>query len=167
MYMVHPSSLRLGLSGARSQNSAECGPSGSLRGHLEVQSSWGLSSRLRTAHSMRSSKTTVIIWFLIASVTFLYVFPADLLISVPPASVCSRPCVAECLLPHDREKWREPAGLWVIFQCRIYKKIFCQALHSGLQDGINPMNKATNSREMGALFEEGSMRLAKYYFYHW
>lgn len=112
-------------------------------GHLETWMLWCLGSMPRGSPSAHSSRTSVMIRFLIATVTFLYIFADDLLISIPPVSICRRPCIVE-FLPQSREKWREQMRLWLIFQCWIYKKIFCQTLHSSLWGEINPMNKIVN-----------------------
>lgn len=127
------------------QSSAETGTSRGLgdRGHLETRILWCPSSTPKTSHSSVSGRTSVMIRSLIATVTFIHTFAGDLLISVPPVSACRRPCIAEFLL-RSGEKWREQMGLWLIFQCWIYKKIFCQTLHSSLWDEINPMNKIAN-----------------------
>lgn len=96
-----------------------------------------------TSHSVHSSRTSVMVQFLRATVTFIYIFAGDLLISVPPVSVCWRPWIVEFVL-QSGEKWREQMGLWLILWCWIYKKIFCQTLHSSLWDEIDPMNKIAN-----------------------
>lgn len=147
------------------QSSVETGTSEGLgdQGHWETQMLWCPSSMPKTSHSAVSSRTSVMIRFLIATVTFIYIFAGDLLISVSPVSVCRRPCIVEFLL-QSGEKWREQMGLWLIFQSWIYKKIFVRHCTAVCGMKLILWIKLLTSPKIGALFKEGSMSLAKYYF---
>ena len=134
------------------------------RGPLETCMLWCPSSVPRTSHSAHSSRTSVMIRFLIAAVTFIYIFAGDLLGPVPPVSVCRRPCIVE-FFPRRGQEWRSRWDYDLFSNAEFIKRSSVRHRRTAVC-GMKLILwiKSLTSPKIGALFKEGSMRPAKYYF---